>query len=138
MPPDPNDNVFGRLARPRRELTTPAPAQATLAPERPAPERPAPKERPPDAPKQPGRKGASAGKKAKRSKATPGDPTNYVGGGLYEHKGKKTKKLVAYVDPALHQSVKVGAAERGVTMSELVESVMGAAGFGRPTGEPEA
>ena len=143
MPTDPSDNVFGRLARPRRELTA-APAAPSPPTDAPAP---APEERPPEGPRRSSRKSApkrkapkgeaTKGKASKGERATPtsGDRTNYLGDGFYKHKDKVTKKFVAYVSADVKQSVKVEAAKRGMTMGELTEEVFRAAGFGSPAGE---
>lgn len=141
MATDPRDNVFGRLARPRRELTpvgtppaVPAPPAPTPAP---PPTEPVPEETVPQSPKKKTARKGTRSESRKRSGSTSpkktGDRTNYLGDGLYEHKGKKGKKLVAYVGADVHRAVKVAAADRGVTMSELVDGVMRAAGFGAAT-----
>ena len=111
MPTTPNDNVLGRLAKPRR------------APE-PTPE--------PEPPPTPSPADPPAPRVKKKARPKPKDPTNYKGDGLYAFKGADAKKLVAYVGPDVHRAVKMAAADRQLTMSEIVDETMRAAGYGGP------
>lgn len=57
---------------------------------------------------------------------------NYLGDGLYLFQGRPSKRIIAYVDPDAHRAVKVAAAARGVTMSEVVDEALRSVGPGAP------
>ncbi|MDT7858210.1 hypothetical protein RQM47_16295 [Rubrivirga sp. S365] len=121
MPNDPKDNAFSRLSKPApglRRTAAPRPAPPDAAPGSGTPERPAGAASSPE-----------QGKKKKKPKKEP-NRGNYKGGGIYAFQGRDTKKLIVYVDPDVHQAVKVAAAQRGVTMSEVVGGAMRTGGFG--------
>jgi hypothetical protein len=124
-------DFLGMLTEPRRQpkgRSTPRPRPEPPAPE-PAPATPANKA---SAPK------ATSTKTPKRSKTDKKDASpnrgNYLGSGLYLHKGSEKRKMTAYIDPAIHKEVKVAGASgddpRGSDMSEIVENALRAYGFG--------
>ena len=132
-------DFLGMLTQPRR----PAGTQGGPGGAPPPAQRAAPDEGDDPAPKRkPAKKTAKGGlgrSSAKAKKVTP-NRGNYLGDGLYLHKGGEKRKMTSYVDPEIHKEVKVAGAggddPRGADMSEIVENALRAFGFGG--GEREA
>ena len=118
-------DFLGMLTQPRRAASPtgkPAPAQVESAP---TPMQIAPEKKTKSSAKRPG---------TKSKKTTPPNRGNYLGNGLYLHKGGEKRKMTSYIDPAIHKEVKVAGATgddpRGSDMSEIVERALRAYGFG--------
>ena len=126
-------DFLGMLTQPRSPAKPPSDRAAASPPDRKAPEpppqAPTPKERAASAERPPS--------KAKK-KGAPPNRGNYLGGGLYLHKGGEKRKMTSYIDPAVHKEVKVAGASgddpRGSDMSEIVENALRAFGFGGGAG----
>ena len=126
-------DFLGMLTQPRSPAKPPSDRAPTAPPERAAsetaPEAPTPKKRAASAKRSPS--------KAKK-KGAPPNRGNYLGGGLYLHKGGEKRKMTSYIDPAIHKEVKVAGASgddpRGSDMSEIVENALRAFGFGGGAG----
>ena len=122
-------DFLGMLTQPRSPAKPPSNRAPAAPPERAAsetaPEAPTPKKRAASAKRSPS--------KAKK-KGAPPNRGNYLGGGLYLHKGGEKRKMTSYIDPAIHKEVKVTGASgddpRGSDMSEIVENALRAFGFG--------
>jgi hypothetical protein len=126
-------DFLGMLTQPRRPTTTPGQADRSTPPaSRATPTEPAPAPAKRPAPKEPS-KGGTKGSGSKGKKAAP-NRGNYLGNGLYLHKGGEKRKMTSYIDPAIHKEVKVAGASgddsRGSDMSEIVENALRAFGFG--------
>lgn len=125
-------DFLGMLTQPRRtsEGTDGAPAPTRRAAPR---DGAAPK-------KAPAKRTPGAGSKRSDAKAKKAAPNrgNYLGDGLYLHKGGEKRKMTSYIDPAIHKAVKVAGAggddPRGSDMSEIVENALRAFGFGGDDG----
>ena len=130
-------DFLGMLTQPR------SPAKPPPDKGRPAPSARSAPEAPPKTatPKKPAASGVTSAKrppsKAKKKGAMP-NRGNYLGGGLYLHKGGEKRKMTSYIDPAIHKEVKVAGASgddpRGSDMSEIVENALRAFGFGGGAG----
>ena len=126
-------DFLGMLTQPRSPSKPPSDRARAAPPERAAsetpPEAPTPEKRAPSAKRTP--------PKAKK-KGAPPNRGNYLGGGLYLHKGGEKRKMTSYIDPAIHKEVKVAGASgddpRGSDMSEIVENALRAFGFGGGAG----
>jgi hypothetical protein len=125
-------DFLGMLTEPRRPATGRAtpPAQTGQAETEDTP--PAKRSRPARPKKAAKTSGAPASKPKKTS--APPNRGNYLGNGLYLHKGGEKRKMTSYIDPAIHREVKVAGAAgddpRGSDMSEIVENALRAYGFG--------
>ena len=129
-------DFLGMLTQPRSPAKPPSDRASAAPPERSAPEPP------PEAPTP--KKRATSGTSAEPSppkakkKGAPPNRGNYLGGGLYLHKGGEKRKMTSYIDPAIHKEVKVAGASgddpRGSDMSEIVENALRAFGFGGGAG----
>ena len=126
-------DFLGMLTQPRRPTTTPEQTDRSTPPaSRAKPTEPAPASAKRAAAKKLS-KGGTKGSSSKGKKATP-NRGNYLGNGLYLHKGGEKRKMTSYIDPAIHKEVKVAGASgddsRGSDMSEIVENALRAFGFG--------